>query len=410
MREWGMLRAPQNNIRVPVAGLAGQDQAAAQLGGAVRDLVQAGSSLAEERRKVEQVADEARLAAKLQQLCRETSEAMADEEPRDWAYAWNRASAPGIAEALAELPEEQRAAGRAMADWLNARASLESQRDHELNRIELSRRSWQRQLDDAVASGDEQRAQHWLSAGQRVFVPEAEMEQKSAEVASRCSLVRWRSRFDENPTQALQSLRASEEELLPTGEPERQRLQELAEESRRRLRREAVVRMADDLRAGRALDAEGLRPWHEAGLLSDEQFAAVQQEVHPQSPEAFSSWLRRVDECGDDEEQRTELGLSIATAPMPPEERTELLERLSEGGGLCASDRAGLSRRLFDWFGRGYFGCASDEPAQRFYLRLQREGFRLLHDEGSEAVASWLESRREAAGRWVCFEQKENRV
>lgn len=410
MREWGMLRAPENNTRVPVGGLSGWAQVASQLGTGIRDLAETGTQMAEERREVQKVADQAKLAARLQEVNDEAQQQLRDEQPRDWAYAWRQASAPGIAEAVSELPEEQRAAGRAMADWLSARASLEAQRDHELSRIEDSRRSWQQRLDEAVASGDEQKAGQWLEAGRRVFVPEAEMEQRGAEVASRCCLSRWQQRLAESPARALGDLAEAAPEAWPGVETDRLRLQEQAVQTRKGMRRELAQGLADDLRRGQRRDADRLQEMQRAGLISAEQLAEARKPVVAAGPATLSAWMRRVDECPDDEEARTELSLSIETSPLEASRRRELLERLNDGAALSAADRSCLSRSLYDWYGRGCFGCAADVQSQRTYLRLQREGFSLLRREGSEAAAEWLEKQRESAGRWVCFEFQQNWV
>lgn len=410
MREWGMLRAPENNTRVPVGGLSGWSQVASQLGTGIRDLVDTGTQMSEERREVQKVAEQAKLAARLQEVNEEARQQLRDEQPRDWAYAWRQASAPGIAEAVSELPEEQRAAGKAMADWLSARASLEAQRDHELSRIEDSRSSWQQRLDEAVAAGDEQKAGQWLEAGRRVFVPESEMEQRRADVSSRCCLSRWQQRLGESPVRALGDLAEAESEAWPGAESDRRLLQEQVVQRRREMRRELARGLADELHRGQRRDVDRLQEVQRAGLISAEQLAEARRPVVPAGPSTLSAWMRRVDECPDDEEARTELSLSIETSPLEEGRRRELLERLGDGAGVNETDRSCLSRSLFDWYGRGRFGCAADVQSQRTYLRLQREGFALLRREGSEAAAEWLEKQREHSGCWVCFESRQNLV
>ena len=297
-----------------------------------------------------------------------------------------------------------------MADWLSARASLEAQRDHELSRIEDSRRSWQQRLDEAVASGDEQKAGQWLEAGRRGFVPGAGMEQRGAEGSSRCCLSRWQQRLAESPARALGDLAEAAPEAWPGAETDRLRLQELAVQTRKGMRRELAQGLADDLRRGQRRDADRLQEMQRAGLISAEQLAEARKPVVAAGPATLSAWMRRVDECPDDEEARTELSLSIETSPLEASRRRELLERLNDGAALSAADRSCLSRSLYDWYGRGCFGCAADVQSQRTYLRLQREGFSLLRREGSEAAAEWLEKQRESAGRWVCFEFQQNWV
>ena len=399
-----MLSAPGRRVQIPVEGMLGWDEEARRMGRGLQQLFDAGAEWLRQKEEVDQVAEQAQLASRMQSVRDETALDMQDAEVRDWDYAWQQASAGRVAEVVDELPPERREAGRKLALLYNRQASLEVRRDHELSQIDQARQRWQQELDRAVARGDDAQAQQWLSLGERVFVPESEMERTKGAVMSRSCLSRWREALDRQPLETLAELGRAQADALPGREEDAHSLTELEAQTRRSARRGLTERWVQGVEQGHLPDAREAEVSFAAGLLTESQRDGVKPGGLADDVRSRSRWLRLVDECPDDEESRTGMALDLVTAPLPVAERASMLRRLRESGEVSVADRRALSRGLYRLFVEGGLGNPADEQACRRYLALQQEGMPVLRSGGAEASAAWLKQQRETGLCWVCYE------
>lgn len=399
-----MLSAPSRSVQIPVQGMLGWDAEARRMGEGIRSLIESGTEWASEKLEVEQVAQQAQISARMQEVRDETIQDLQDAEVKDWDYAWQQASSGRVAEVLSELPPEQREAGRALASLYNAQASLEARRDHELAGIEQARQRWQGQLDRAVAQGDDAQAEQWLQLGRNVFVPEARMEELQGDVQSRSCLARWQGRLAEQPMETLAALSEAQHEALPARERDARHLSELELQTRRTVRRDLAERWAASVEQGQGPDGAEADLALSAGLLTPKQRDGVRAEMTAADARALSGWMRVVDECEDDEQHRTGVVLDIVTSSLPLSDRAALIRRLRDADGVARADRRALSQGLYRMYERGCLGNPADEQSCRRYLALQREALPVLLSGGAEASADWLRQQRQNADRWVCFE------
>lgn len=399
-----MLSAPGRRVQIPVDGTLGWDDEARRMGDGIQQLMETGAAWMKEKEELDQVAEQAQLASLMQSVRDETAAEMQDAEVQDWDYAWQQASAGRVAEAVASLPPQRREAGRRLAALYNRQASLEARRDRELAQIDQARLCWKNELDRAVAQGDDALAQQWLRLGERVFVPEVEMERTKGEVLSRSCLSRWQEALKRQPMETLAALEEVDAGALPAGEEDARRLSEMESQTRRRARRELADRWALALEQGRLPEAEEAQMAFNAKLLTAAQRDGAVSNLYDDGWRNRSRWWRLVDECPDDEESRTGMVLDVATAPLPVAQRVALLRRLRESGGVSQADRRALSQGLYQLYMQGDLGHPADELACQRYWALQQEGMPVLLSGGSEACAAWLKQQREAGQRWVCFE------
>lgn len=400
-----MLSAPGRRVQIPVDGMLGWDEEAGRMGEGLQQLLETGVEWGEAKKELDQVAEQAELASRMQTVRDETAAEMQDAEVKDWDYAWQKASAGRVAEVVAGLPPERREAGRRLASLYNQQASLEARRDHELAQIDQARQCWQNELDRAVARGDDAQAQQWLSLGERVFVPASEMDKTKGEVLSRSCLSRWQEALARQPLETLAALGQADAGTLPSGESDARRLSELEARTRRQARRELADRWAQGVEQGQLPRADEAEVAYNAKLLTETQRDGACAEEYDDDWRSFSRWMRLVDECPADEECRTGMALDVATAPLPASERAALVKRLRESGAVAEADRRAFSQGLYRLYMRGCMGNPADEQACRRYWTLQQEGMPVLLSGGAEASAAWLKQQRETAERWVCFEQ-----
>ena len=386
---------PPSAPHLMLQGIAGMDSAARALGKGLTDATEGATELLHEEEQVTGTGELAGFAERLRSIGRETREMMAGKSIRDWDAAWQQTSEPLLTEAVNELPENVREAGRRLARAYNAQEAVRARREYDLGRIESARMSWQNCLDNAVKSGDTQALEAWLQAGRGVFVAEDGMEPMRSELKSRSCLAQWQQRLQQEPLRALADLQKD------AARPERERDALALEQAAVAARSSASAGLAQSwqqaLAQGMEPDPESVRLAREAGLVTP----PAAREMTPLSPREKSEWLSRIDERDEADEQT--LRLQIALAPLPIQERNSLLQRMDATLGVPAADRRSVSRRLRKLYRRGVLGCPGDDIASRRLSRLQEASLSVLQQGGAEAAARWVEILPAAGGRWVCF-------
>ncbi len=434
-----MLAAPGQPVRVPTQGLTGWLGAARSQGGGLAsvlkgsaDLYEAREAEAQREQEQQQVARTGELAAfsdRLKAIAAELREDLQEQPVQDWDDAWERAAAPLLAEAVDELPAGTRASGLALARAYSAHASIEARRDRDLQRVEAARRQWQQRVDEAVAAGQGEQAAQWLETGRGVFVPEAELPARRQEARSRAQQQGWEARLQAAPLETLadfaeQAERRARGGAQDEGEPrrgaedeagmraeEQRAVEQAAARARRRLQQELAQQWSQSLREGQDIAPATLALARRAKLLPVATGVAAGEGTPSPAPTSaaptagtLTAWRRWLDERAEGAEPEAAARLALAAAPLPLEARCGLLLHLDRTAQVAAADRRSLSRGLFSLFREGAFGCPADTLAQRALLDLQDEAAALLADEGAEGAAAWLDARRAAADKWICYE------
>lgn len=401
MKEWGMLESPGRAPQLSVHGISDWGNSMSRMGQAVAGFLENAGHFVEERMQVTSTGNLADFAGKLKEIEQSTRDELMILPIRDWDYAWEQTSAPLLESAINELPEEDREVGKDMAMLYNRRASLQARRDYELECIGQARSQWEDRVQSSVNEGDDEAAGQWLEAGRRVFVPEEEMEEQQQSVRSKCSLQRWQRRLHENPLDTLQLLQQNQPEDWPSEQKDVTRLQEQANETKRRLTIQLSQELAARVQQGKSPAADDLQQVAAAGLLAAPDASVP---LRPLKTQEVCDWLRRIDERDMDEQQEAALKIEIATAPIPLNERQMLLSRLSLSANVPAETRRDYSRRLWNAYRAGSFGCCGDEAALRRLGALQEKG---LHDLMQQGKAPELPLSDAADwNHWVCFESE----
>lgn len=403
IREWGMLRNATEQPHISVQGLTEWESGAVRAGQGMAAMVMEGGRLVQEYREVEAAGELAEFSETLRAIEEETRQELQESETADWGQAWQAACAPKVAEALAELPPALRESAGRMAEAYNREASVRAWRDQELAGIDKARAQWQRRVDAAVKKGDAAEARRWVEQGRGVFVPEPQIQEQSAAVESRALLNCWQRDLEQNPMQTLEDYRSRTRRLRPARREDAEQLRQVAENTRRRLRQEYADLLQTRLQTGEQCSADELKAAGRAGVLTREQCAAAQTSPREATAHDVNHWLRRVDECAPTNEDQLEMRLEICTAALPPSERLMLLQRLELGGRVQREDRLSLSRRLWNLYNAGAFGCPGDNVAEKSLRRMQMNGLPLLAESGSDAAAQWLQSLDRRDEQWICF-------
>ena len=394
---------PSRGVHVPTDGLTGWGESARRVGEGISAALMGGAHLLEEKARVTTAGELAEFTERLQTIDRETREELAGREVQDWNYAWQAATAPKLAEALDELSPDSRRAGQELARAFSARASVEAQRDYELEKIDKARSSWRTRVDRAVEEGNPAEAREWLHAGQGIFVPEQKMQAEQESVESRANLAHWQRSLQQDALVSLGQLEAAPEEQLPRRQEDARRLEQARHRARRSARREVLGTFLNCLEDDSTPEPDYVQQAQAAGIISPRQAENALREHGELSHSARRNWLRRIDECPQDDESAEELRLDIATAPMPAAERRSLLRRAELSLSLPTEQRLSLSRSLRDLYRSGSLGCPTDEEAQQHFAELQGAVLQRLSQGSAEDAARWVGSMRQLADRWVCF-------
>ena len=398
-----MVPYPSKGVQVPTYGInRWWGDSFEQLGRGIASVGKGVAEMEQAREQVSAAGDLAGFYGRLQDVVAEAGEELRERgNVKDWDYAWNEACAPLVQDALQEVPYESREAARSLAAAYTAAASLEQRRDAELERISTARQQWQQQVDDAVNNGNTEQAALWLERGRGVFVPDAEMEEARERTQSGAELSQWRRRLQSEPMHALAEMK-SPNAALPARAEDRNSLEQDARDTRGKQETEAAQQMSDDILNNREPLPEWVQEAHEAGVISDEQANAAAQPHRRMTPQQRCQWMRRMDEVSA--ENTATLRLDICTAPLPLEERQELLRQLQETQALPAGERQLLGRRLWSMYRAGNFGTPGDAPACRRLAELQQNAHSLLAAGNEKALATWLAERAGEGGKWVCHQ------
>lgn len=394
-----MLQAPQSPARIPVENLHGWVDATQRLGRGIVSSILGTQQLLQDEEKVTAEGELAAFSEQLHRIGTETADELAGQAPENWEYAWQKASAPRLAAAVAALPPAARQAGQELAEAYNAQASLRAQRDAKIRAIEQARQHWQQRIDHAVKAGDATRAEQWLQSGEGVFVPRSELEQRKTQAKSLACVARWRGALHAEPIKALSDYYAATAEQLPTEEEDRRVLDAEVMQLTAGARKD----LAQDILAGKYPYPQALYPSIAAGILSPAEYEQACTAPRELSTTEHIEWMRRIDECDDTPAAQTDLMMSIATAPMQSQIRKSMSERARMAASIAADDRRVFSRHLLYLFSQGGFGCPRDREAQQRMRTLQQTGLAILAEQGTEATAEWLRGVSAHCDAWVCF-------
>lgn len=398
-----MLRNATEQPHISLQGLTDWESGAKSAGQGIAAMVQGGARMVQERAEVAATGQLAAFSETLRSIEEETRRELQEIEPEDWDYAWQAANAPRVSAAIAELPVPLREQARHIAAAFTREAGIRAWRDRELAGIDKAREQWQHQVEAAVSAGDGAAARHWVQQGRGVFVPETRVEAEERAVESRARLRHWQQRLQQSPVQTLGDYLQSPHKELPRRREEAELLKQQVEATRLQTRRHFADELQERVLQGCPLPTDEWKLAQRAGLISPEQFAASQSPAQEPSRREYNSWFRRIDECDADEERLLDMRLDICAASMPQQERAKLLQRLAQAQSVRQEDRQAMSRRLWDLYYDGAFGCPGDAPAEQRLHRLQKSGLPLLADAGNEAVAQWLESLDHQDEQWISF-------
>lgn len=400
MKEWGMLSYPRQSVHLPTQGISGWADAGLSLGRGIESVGSAIAGTLADQVKV--TGDMAAFAARLEEIGKETAEELAQQPVKDWAYAWNAACAPRLKEAVEELPAHSRAAGRQFAADANMRMLLESQRQHELEKVQNARRQWRLRMEDAVQRGDEQEAAHWLEQGRGVFVPESEVPQEQVRLQSNSSLMRWQHKLQAEPLKALADFRQEEPEM-PSLEEDVRTLQQNMELAHRQALLSCSRRVAADILSGKTPQDSWLQEVEQAGIISGDMRKRAAMSPQSAGMEQLCSWTRRVDEAATPEET-ARIRMEVALAPVPLPERQKLLRRMEVLETNPCEAQRNLSRRLWQLYSGGGMGCPGDAMALKRLSRLQEESLALVQEGDARKLDSWMQQNVRALPlQWICL-------
>ncbi len=337
----------------------------------------------------------------LDEIARETTEELSGKVVRDWDYSWEQAYAPRVQQMLEQFEGDTRERARRMSEVYGHRYSLEGQRRMELDHLHRSRKQWQNQVDAAVQRGDVEAARHWVEQGREVFVPVESVPQQLEEVQSRSLYSQWLNRLQQDPHGTLQAWDA-EESPRPQGEIESKRLEADMRQARQSVFSALAVQLTAGVEQGREPDAAELEQAVSAGVLRPEAVQSLQQPRRELSAAEACNWLRRIDErSGNDDES---MAVEIALAPIPPEQRRILLQRLQSSALVPQPQRFGVSRKLWNMYQEGRFGCPGDTEALQCLGRLQEEAAVRLAQENEGENEKWLSRLQQESDNWVCYQ------
>ncbi|MBR5522375.1 MAG: hypothetical protein IKV82_02790 [Akkermansia sp.] len=403
IREWGMLRNGAEQPHVSVHGLTDWEIGARQAGQGLSAMVLGGVQVVQEREKVAAAGELAAFSEKLQAMEQEISSELEETEPAQWSRDWESAFAARVSDALEDVSPALRETAQKMAAEYTREAGIRAVRDRELAGIDRARRRWQHRVDAAVQSGDAQAARQWLEQGRGVFVPEGRMEAEEKSLESKVLLQQWRRNLQQNPVRTLGDYLHRPAGLMLPQYEEGEQLKHEVEQTQRQAREIFVREQMERAMRGEPADAQTLKQADRAGIITRAQrksaLAAPQEPAHRD----LNCWLRRVHECDTAPDEVLALQVDICTAALPAARRVELVQRLEQAASVRREDRLTMSRRLWNLYHDGAFGCPGDALAEQRLHRLQMCGLPLLAESGNDAVAEWLSGLDRRDEQWVCF-------
>lgn len=400
MKEWGVKAYPGQSVQVPLSGISGMGETARSFS---RSLMAAGEGAAHLWEMREQVASQGEMAALhdgLQRVADKAQRELLDgREVENWEECWQQTVAPMVEPLLERVGAGRREAAMRTAQECLQQASVEAQRRYEVARISQARRQWESRVDEAVQRGDGKTAALRLEEGRDVFVPATEMDRQHELLQSRCCTAAWRSRLQEDPVGTVAAWRADDAQR-PAADVDCRALESEMDEAGRSLRRQLGSEFARCVSEGLPPAPEAVAGAVSAGLLEPQKSARLR----PLSQGEVADWMRRADECPNDEDSEAALQLRLATLSAPVQQRRRLLQYWESGRSVPVEARRDLNAELRALYATGAFGCAGDVVAQQRLCRLCGEGRRVLAEGDAEATSSWLASLRSKKASWLCFQ------
>lgn len=400
-----MLSYPGRGTQVPLQGIATMDEPSTRLSRVIEGAAELGARLAEQQETVSAAGSLAEFAGRLRAIEQEARDEIDMQNVRDWKYAWNQASEARIAAAVDELPPESRAAGRQLASVYNAQASATARRDYELGRIGLARHRWQARVNDAVERGDAAEAERWLRAGETLFVPKSQLDERVQRAKSKSVLNRWKEAFRDDPQQALENL-LKEGMLLPEEAEDLEELQRIRDDGFREVSRQMADEMDSAVERGLMPARSLFRKAEAIGALSAQQVAAAAQSAYGNIVRPSGEWNLSVDECPAEQDAETRLKLDIISSSVPIAEKRTLLQRLRDNREIPVARRSHVARRLWNMYRNGCFGCPEDTEARSQLTRLQARLPQMMKSRTDRELELWLESVQPQKETWICYQQK----
>ncbi len=401
MKEWGMLAYPRQGVHLPLNALNDWSRSGRVLGQGVAAAGAGVAELADAIYRVSSAGNDADVAGMLDEIARETTEELLENPVRDWDYSWNQAYTPRVQQMLEQFSGETRERARRMSEAYGCRYSLEGRRRMEVERLHQSRRRWQEQVDSAVLRGDAEAACQWLEQGREIFVPEEDMQQQLSDAQSRSLHSRWQQRLQQNPHEALAAWDA-ESDPRPQGAEDIRALEGEVEQARKGVFSALALQLAAGVEQGTEPDAAALHSAVAAGVIKPDSVEKLQCPRRALSSVEACNWLRRIDERADGDDEQ--FVVDIALAPIPAEQRLFLLQRLQKSAQVPPQQRSGMSRRLWNMYHEGRFGCPGDAEAVQCLGRLQEEALQRLMRRPEKESEQWLTQLQEESDNWVCYQ------
>lgn len=401
MKEWGMQAYPRQGVHLPQGSLHDWGRTGRVLGQGVQGAATGAVELAAAIHRVQSAGDEADMAGMLEEIGRETTRELLDLPVRDWDYSWQQAYGARVQEMLGQFSGEAREKAQRMSETYGVRYSMEGQRQMELARIRRARTEWQKQVDSAVQRGDADAAGMWVEQGRELFVPETQMQQMQQKTRSRCLQHRWQQQLHDNPYDALESWQNDAAEK-PAGDEELRHVETAMEQQKASLLGQLATRFAADLAQGNEPDEALLAQAAAAGVLQRDAAEKARQKRQPLSATEACNWLRRIDERGAGQDDA--LAVDIVLAPAPLRERQRLLQRMMDTAQLPPAQRVATSRRLWNMYADGLFGCPGDAEALQCLGRMQEEALSRQISGNAVELQQWLDSLHAAEDNWICFD------
>lgn len=405
LKDWGMIPTPANQASLRTSGINDLASARQSLAQGVQRALDGLGSLAEEKEKIKQTGELAKLSRDITNLNEEVHDEMQDLPPDNWEYQWNRASQARIKDLVDQLPEGSRELGGKVALALNQRASVESRSKAELAQIQESERMWLERLQLAEQECDEQKCELWLNSGRGQFFAESDFERKQVESRERCLFNRWQNRLDQEPLAALAELNEAEQAPIAQNSELHPRFKDKLQAVRQGTQAELGELLWMHLREGAELHDEQFELAYRAQIITPKQFEQASKGAPSKSePYALCRWRKAIDEFDPGDESRfTQLKIDLGTAELALRDKQGLIKRLDALQEVALSDRRSLSRSIWNIYESGMLGARHDENSIKRLQALQEEGLEHILQAGADDTAQWLQSRKKQNDCWICF-------
>ncbi len=406
-----MIPTPARQAVMRSDGIEAYGRAGKELGKSVGEAIESTKPYGEMLDDIILAGNVADIAKQVQQIVDDTKEHLGTQDVNNWQYKWGKQSKPRINKMLEQYPAATRTVGSKLAEAMSNRASIEAKRNTELSCVQESENKWSEQLNYAEDIGDEQQCELWLQAGKGQFFPEGEYDQKQAESKSRLKLKQWQGHLDREPLLSLANLEEADESSLPAGKEDQRRFNQKRHVVRQGVSAQLGEVFTQHIREGVEMEPQQLELARRAKIITTQQYQQATATTPKSSPPLeYCQWMKKIDELdSQDEEQNTQLRLALGTANFPIKDKQTLLRRMDGMKDVTLSDRRNLSRQIWELYNQGYLGARNDASSQRRLRSLQEEGLEHIRIAGAEDTAQWIQSRKEKANSWICFNPNPNK-